>query len=137
MTMGDKIRALRKQNKLTLQELGDRLGVGKSAIAKYERGEVENIPRTSIVKMAEIFGVTPEYLLAFSGDENSGYEPETMIREYLIAKYGEEIFRFFDRLSTMTDANRKKLFEICELINKAEIYDEMLAHHKEIINGNI
>lgn len=59
MTTGDVIRKLRKEKGWTQQELGDRLGVQKSAIAKYESGRVKNLKRTTIKKMAEIFNVDP------------------------------------------------------------------------------
>ena len=51
---------------------------------------------------------------------------EGMIKEYLANMYGEGIIRFFDKFSSMTDENRKILLSICELIEKAEIYDKMV-----------
>lgn len=49
------IKKLRIQNHLTQEQLGEKLGVQKSAIAKYEKGRVENLKRSTIQKMAEIF----------------------------------------------------------------------------------
>ena len=48
MEMGEIIKQLRKAHNLTQEELGKRLGVQKSAIAKYEKGRVENIKRSTI-----------------------------------------------------------------------------------------
>ena len=127
MTMGERIKRLRKEHKMSQEELGQYLGVGKTAIHKYENGDVENIPRSGIIKMAYKFNVTPEYILAFSDDEKMGYMSDSMIREYLIKKYDDETVRFFDKFSSMTDANRNKLFGICEVIEKAETYDKMVA----------
>jgi repressor LexA len=50
---------------MTQEELGAKIGVQKSAIRKYESGLVENIPRASIKKMADIFNVKPSYLMGF------------------------------------------------------------------------
>lgn len=63
MKMGDIIKQERLKNNLTMEELGEKLGVGKSAINKWEKGLVENIKRPTILKMAEIFGVSPAYLM--------------------------------------------------------------------------
>ena len=52
MTMGERIRTLRKQHFMSMEELGSKIGVGKSAILKYEKGQVENLPRSTIEKMA-------------------------------------------------------------------------------------
>ena len=63
MTMGDRIKDLRERIGLTQEELGEKIGVQKSAIRKYEKGEVENIKRSAIGVMADLFGVTPDYIL--------------------------------------------------------------------------
>lgn len=65
MTMAETIRMLRIQRGITQEELGNVLGVQKSAIRKYESGMVENIPRSSIKKMAEFFNVSPSYLMGW------------------------------------------------------------------------
>lgn len=65
MEMGQRIRELRKQHNMTMEELGNILGVGRQAIQKYEKGIVVNIPRTSIEMMAKVFNVSPSYLVCF------------------------------------------------------------------------
>lgn len=69
MTMAERIRMLRLQKNLTQEELGKVLGVQKSAIRKYESGMVENIPRSSIKKMADVFGVAPSYLMGWEEEK--------------------------------------------------------------------
>lgn len=63
MNMSERIKQLRLQNNMTQEELGKALNLKKSAIAKYETGRVENIKRPTIAKMAELFGVSPSYLI--------------------------------------------------------------------------
>lgn len=65
MTMAETIRMLRIQRGITQEELGNILGVQKSAVRKYESGMVENIPRSSIKKMADFFNVSPSYLMGW------------------------------------------------------------------------
>ena len=43
MTVGEKIKALRKSLGLTQTELGQRVGVQKNAVSKWECGRVEDI----------------------------------------------------------------------------------------------
>lgn len=71
MTTGEKIKSLRKEKGLTQTELGKLIGVQQSAIRKYEHGDVVNIPYKTIQKMAEIFSVTPEYLLGWYSATNN------------------------------------------------------------------
>ena len=63
MSMGKKIKEQRKRKGLTQEELAEKLGLQKSAIAKYENGRVENIKRSVIAKMAEVLECTPSYLM--------------------------------------------------------------------------
>lgn len=75
MTMAERIRTLRLKQGLTQEELGKVIGVQKSAIRKYESGMVENIPRSSIKKMADLFGVTPSYLMGWDDEPKKEYPP--------------------------------------------------------------
>lgn len=63
MTMGDIIREQRQKHNMTMEELGNRLGVGKSAVNKWEKGYVQNIKRSVIMKMAAVFECSPAYLM--------------------------------------------------------------------------
>lgn len=60
---GERIKKLRKEKGLTQEQLGNMLGVKKSAIAKYENNRVENLKKDTIQKLSEIFDVPPSYFL--------------------------------------------------------------------------
>lgn len=61
--MGEQIKKRRIEMGFTQEELGEKLGLQKSAIAKYENGRVENIKRSVIKKMSEVLNCSPSYLL--------------------------------------------------------------------------
>lgn len=63
MSIGEKIKQLRKGLGLTQTELGDRLGVKKNAVSKWECGRVEDIPTSTIKALANLFNVPPSYLI--------------------------------------------------------------------------
>ena len=62
-TIGERIKGLRKGKKLTQSQLGEFLGVEKSAVAKWENGRTKNLKRETIQAMAQLFGVRPSYIL--------------------------------------------------------------------------
>ena len=65
MEMGQRIKERRMEMGLTQEELGEKLGLQKSAIAKYENGRVENIKRSTIEQMAKVLDCSPSYLMGF------------------------------------------------------------------------
>lgn len=71
MTMGERIKQLRKEKGLTQEELGKYIGVKKAAIMKYEKGNVKNMKRSSIEILSKLFNVTPSYLMCLDENENN------------------------------------------------------------------
>ena len=70
MDMGEKINLLRLQNNMTLEELGNKVGVGKSTVRKWETGLIANMRRDKIAKLASALNTTPAYLMGW--DNNVG-----------------------------------------------------------------
>ena len=63
--LGAKLHDLRKQNNMTLEEVGNAVGVGKSTVRKWETGEIANMRRDKISKLAEALHTTPAYLMGW------------------------------------------------------------------------
>ena len=58
-----KIKRARIAKDMTQQELGNIVGVQKSAIAKYENGKVVNIKRSTLQKIASALNIRPSELV--------------------------------------------------------------------------
>ena len=71
MEMNRRIKERRLALNLTQEELAQRLGLQKSAIAKYESGRVENIKRSVLAKMAETLECSPTYLMGWDDEQPS------------------------------------------------------------------
>ena len=59
MILGDYIKHLRKASGLTQEELGEKVGVKKAAVQKWESGQTTNLKRATINELAKIFDVSP------------------------------------------------------------------------------
>lgn len=68
MTTGEIIKQLRKEKRMTQEELAERIGVQKSAVAKWETGRTQNLKRETLDALAILFGVQPSYLLDGKGE---------------------------------------------------------------------
>lgn len=69
MEMSERIKERRIFMGFTQEELGEKLGLQKSAIAKYENGRVENIKRSVIANMARVLECSPSYLMGWDEEE--------------------------------------------------------------------
>lgn len=76
MTTGEVIKALRRKHKITQEELGEILGVKKSAIQKYENGGIHNLKIDVIRKLCIYFNIQawilifPERVEALDTEKN-------------------------------------------------------------------
>lgn len=60
----DKLKMLRKKNKISQEALAKSLCVSQQAVAKWENSKIASIPNyDTLTKIAEIFNVTVDYLL--------------------------------------------------------------------------
>lgn len=64
MNIGKIIRDARIKKGYTQEQLGEIMGVQKSAIAKWENGRVVNIKRDKLKKLAEVLSIPPYELVA-------------------------------------------------------------------------
>ena len=64
--MAQKIKELRQAKKLTLEQVANVVGVGKSTVRKWETGMIANMKRDKIAALAQALDTTPAYLMGWS-----------------------------------------------------------------------
>lgn len=69
--MAQRIKNLRLEKRLTLEQVANVVGVGKSTVRKWETGIIANMKRDKIAILAEALGTTPEYLMGWSENEET------------------------------------------------------------------
>lgn len=74
------LKLLRKLNKLTLEDVGRKLGVSKATVQRYESGEID-IPYERICQLSEIYNVEPGYLFPDSSEMKQVADKETEVRK--------------------------------------------------------
>lgn len=107
MTIGDKIRTLRKEKGFNQTELGERLGVKTNAVSKWECGRVEDIPMSKVKMMASLFGVPVSYLI----DDDKEEEKEQLAKTGELSKEKQAMYDFID---TLSESQVKRLLQIAQ-----------------------
>ena len=87
---GTRIKYLRSLTNMSQEELGRRVGVQRAAINKYEKGTVENIPLKTIEKIAQVFEVSPTYIVGWNNKESNPLSAEVKVLQGVQRFYGKE-----------------------------------------------
>lgn len=113
MSMGDRIKFLREQLGMTQEELGEKIGVQKAAIQKYEKGSVKNIKRSSIKIMCDLFNVSPSYLMGWDEDEEKVKQvaEETKFNERIQKQYGKQSVELLQAFNELNAQGRNRAVE--------------------------
>ena len=89
--MARKFREARQMKKLTAGEAAERLGVTKAALSSWESGKksptVENL-----IGMAELYGVTTDYLLGRASEPQSDLGSRALTAEELRVRNGQPVW---------------------------------------------
>lgn len=65
MTIGEKIKYLRKRQNISVDELASKLGKNRATIYRYEKGDIENLPLDTLVPLAKALNTTPAHLMGW------------------------------------------------------------------------
>ncbi len=76
--LSTKIKKLRLEREMTLEQVADIVGVGKSTVRKWETGMIANMKRDKIALLAKALGTTPAYLMGWKEESNRDNSPNEM-----------------------------------------------------------
>ena len=116
--VGVKIKELRKMYNMSQEELGNRLGIKRAAVQKYEKGTVENIPIKTIERIASIFDVTPTYILGWDLHSTNSLPMEAKILQGIQTFYGSEVVELIEIYCTVSNVGKKRLLTYAEEVSK-------------------
>lgn len=67
--MATRIKELRREKGLTLEQVANIVGVGKSTVRKWETGMIANMRRDKIASLSKALGTTPAYLMGWKDND--------------------------------------------------------------------
>lgn len=65
MTVGERIKARRKELNMTLLEVSTKIGVREATVQRYESGNIRNIKFVTMILLADVLCVSPAYLMGW------------------------------------------------------------------------
>lgn len=110
--MGTLIHNLRIMKGYSLEQLGDKVGVGKSTVRKWETGAIENMKRDKIIAVAKALGVDPEYLMGWTPEPT-----DTLMETFIVSvKKGRDIKEIIDKIHNCTDEQFEKIKDYVDMV---------------------
>ena len=70
LSIQERLKDLRVERGLTLEQLEEQVNLSKSALGSYEAKDFKDISHYAIIKLAKFYGVTADYLLGLSQTRN-------------------------------------------------------------------
>ena len=93
--MARRIKELRQERGLTLEQVAKVVGVGKSTVRKWETGMIANMKRDKIASLAKALGTTPAYLMGWK-EQPKENAPSPTIKE--LSEGEKALLELFNRV---------------------------------------
>lgn len=113
-SIGSRIKELRTLSGLSQEELGNRVGVQRAAINKYEVGSVTNIPIATIEKMARVFDVSPTYIVGWTENNSNPLAAEVKVVRGVKTFFGSDAVELLETYTSLSKDGKKR---VCEYAN--------------------
>lgn len=122
MTIGERIKEVRKTEKLTQQEFADRLNLKRNTVGSYEVNVVDPSDRT-IKDICDKFGIREEWLRTGEGEMRLGEDAqsekiEDFINEVIRDDDGTFKKRFLEMLAGLDPADLELLERMAEKLTQ-------------------
>lgn len=122
MTIGERIKEVRKTEKLTQQEFADRLNLKRNTVGSYEVNVVDPSDRT-IKDICDKFGIREEWLRTGEGEMRLGEDAqsekiEDFINEVIRDDDGTFKKRFLEMLAGLSPADWELLEHMAEKLTQ-------------------
>lgn len=119
MNIGKKIHDRRIELGLTLEQVGDYCGVGKSTVRKWETGMIANMRRDKIAQLANILQISPVELI-----DAPARPPRDINADRLEALHqNPRLGLLFDRQRNMSPEDVEFMLQMADRILKERDHD--------------
>lgn len=127
MEIKDILSKRRKELGLTLEDVGNIVGVGKSTVRKWETGDIENMKRDKIALLAKALKISPLVIMGWE-------EPPKSIQE--LTNNEEILLKDFSKLNDLGQHEATKRVEELTHIDKYKKYKERDLQYPEVKENN-
>lgn len=121
LTIQERLKDLRVERSLTLEQLAEQTGLSRSALGSYESDEFKDISHYALVRLAKFYGVTADFLLGLAETRN---HPNAALAE----------LRLSDGMIELLQSGKIDNALLCELATHPD-FPRLMAELEVYVNG--
>ena len=121
LTIQERLKDLRVECGLTLEQLAEQTHLSKSALGSYEADDFKDISHYALIKLAKFYGVTADYLLGLTETKN---HPNADLAD----------LRLSDDMIELLKSGRLDNSLLCELATHSD-FPRLMAELEIYVNG--
>lgn len=114
MLIGQRIKLMRIQQGLSIDDLAYRLGKNRTTVYRYENGDIENLPLGILDSLADALNTTPAYLMGWETPDNTEH---TVYEQYepIVTAYATQWFEEMGS-NILNDEECQKVLEYAKFL---------------------
>lgn len=114
MSVGQRIKTMRKQQGMSIDELAYRLDKNRTTVYRYENGDIENLPLGILDCLADALNTTPACLMGWEPPDAADYAEYKEINKTEV----KHVSRWFNEFgaNVFTDEEHEKLIEYAKFL---------------------
>ena len=135
MEFKDKLKYLRQKQGMTLEQVGDAVGVGKSTVRKWETGDIANVRRDKIDRLAAALHTNPAYLMGWTEESLLPSAPisGTEAGEKPLSRQAQQLAEDYDALDVWGQRTLRAVADAEKARLRADIAPEVPMQREKII----
>lgn len=114
MDIGKLLKDRRKELNLTQADVAKAVGVVDATICRWETGNISNMGRDKIYKLATVLQISPAEIMGFSEQEMRAYEEGDLLA---FASNDPDAVTLIEEYRKMDRVNRKRVVEFAKALN--------------------
>ena len=122
LTIQERLKDLRREKGLNLEDLGRLTGISKSALGDYENKDYKEINHGSLITLANFYGVSTDYLLGLTENRN---HPNTELTELHLS----------DKMLDLLKSDRINNRLLCEIATNDK-FEKLMTDTEIYIDGH-
>lgn len=113
MSIGQRIKTIRKRQGLSIDEVASKLGKNRTTIYRYENGDIENLPLGILDPLANALNTTPSYLMGWDNSNRicHGTETDDVPEEIYTSEWLAEV-----GTNTLSEEEYRKVIEYAKFL---------------------